>query len=110
LHQLYHNILEIIVAPLEVSISKMTISHESSVPLVVVVGITGKQGGSVARALRDSDKPYRIRGITRDVTKSAAQAFAAEGVEIVGVSLTTDNAGGVLEAFKGANIVFVSSS
>jgi len=84
----------------------MTISQEPSAPLAVLVGITGLQGGSVARALIESDKPYRIRGLTRDPSKPAAQAFAAQGVQIIGVSLTVDNAAGVRKAFEGADIIF----
>ncbi|KAJ7767450.1 NAD(P)-binding protein [Mycena maculata] len=69
----------------------MTISQDSSAPLAVLAGITGLQGGSVARALLESDKPYRIRGLTRDSTRPVAQAFAAQGIQIVGVLLTVDN-------------------
>ncbi|KAJ6463113.1 hypothetical protein C8R47DRAFT_1238604 [Mycena vitilis] len=75
--------------------------------MAVLVGITGLQGGSVARALIDSDKPYRTRGLTCDATKPAAEAFAGQGVEIVSVSLTVDNAANVRKAFAGADIVFV---
>ncbi|KAJ7167659.1 NmrA-domain-containing protein [Mycena filopes] len=84
----------------------MTVSQDPSAPLVVVVGMTGLQGGSVVRALIDSDKSYRIRGLTRDPSKPTAQTFAAQGVQIVSVSLTTDNKGNVLKAFEGADIVF----
>ncbi|KAF7355724.1 NAD(P)-binding protein [Mycena sanguinolenta] len=84
----------------------MTISQDPSAPLVVLVGITGLQGGSVARALIDSDKPYRIRGLTRDANKPAARTFAAQGVQIVSVSLTVDNAANVRKAFDGADIAF----
>ncbi|KAF8214034.1 NAD(P)-binding protein [Mycena galopus ATCC 62051] len=84
----------------------MTISQDLSAPLVVLVGITGLQGGSVARALIDSDKPYRIRGLTRDASKPAAQSFAAQGVQIVSVSLTVENAANVRKAFEGADIAF----
>ncbi|KAJ6480470.1 NAD(P)-binding protein [Mycena vitilis] len=84
----------------------MTISTSSTAPLVAIVGITGNQGGSVARALNESDKPYRIRGLTRDAQKPAAQAFAELGAEIVSVSLTVGNEANVLAAFAGASIVF----
>jgi len=84
----------------------MTISQDPSAPLVVLVGITGLQGRSVARALIDSDKSYRIRGLTRDASKPAAQTFAAQGVHIVSVSLTVDNAANVRKAFEGADIAF----
>lgn len=85
----------------------MTISENSSAPLVVIIGITGVQGGSVARALVESDKPYRMRGITRDPSKPAAQAFAQQGVTLVTVSLTADNADGIRQAFESADIIFV---
>ncbi|KAJ7457704.1 NAD(P)-binding protein [Mycena latifolia] len=84
----------------------MTISSDLSAPLVVIVGITGNQGGSVARALLESDKPYRIRGLTRDVTKPVAQEFARAGAELVAVSLAVGNETGVHAAFAGADIVF----
>ncbi|KAJ7785311.1 NAD(P)-binding protein [Mycena maculata] len=84
----------------------MVISKEASAPLVVVVGITGKQGGSVVRALKASDREYRIRGLTRDITKPAAQVLIAEGVQMVGVSLTADNEEGARNAFQGADIIF----
>lgn len=88
--------------------SNMTISQDLSAPLVAVVGATGVQGGSVIAALSESDRPYRIRGFTRDPTKPVAQELAAQGVEIFAVSLVVDNATKVFEAFAGANIAFVS--
>ncbi|KAF8212784.1 hypothetical protein K438DRAFT_2167707 [Mycena galopus ATCC 62051] len=84
----------------------MTLSDSPTAPLVAIVGITGKQGGSVARALLESEKPYRIRGLTRDATKPAAAAFAKLGAEVVSVSLTVGNEDAVRKAFAGANIVF----
>ncbi|KAJ7241473.1 NAD(P)-binding protein [Mycena rebaudengoi] len=85
----------------------MTITQNASDPLVVVVGVTGNQGGSVVKALAESDKPYRIHGLTRDVTKLAAREFAAQGVEMVSISLSADNADAVKKVFEGANVVFV---
>ncbi|KAJ6624891.1 hypothetical protein B0H10DRAFT_2430620 [Mycena sp. CBHHK59/15] len=85
----------------------MTISHNLSTPLAVLVGITGLQGGSVARDLIESEKPYRLCGLKREVTKPAAQAFAKQGVEVVGVSLTVDDAANVSKAFAGADIAFI---
>ncbi|KAJ7502703.1 NAD(P)-binding protein [Mycena galericulata] len=84
----------------------MAISTDPTVPLVAIVGITGKQGGSVARALMESDKPYRIRGLTRDANKPAAKAFSGQGVEIQSVSLSIGNEAAVRAAFTGADIVF----
>lgn len=57
--------------------------------LITVFGATGNQGGSVINAvLADSvvSKEFKIRGITRDPSKPAAQALAAKGVEVVTVS------------------------
>ncbi|KAF7352401.1 NmrA domain-containing protein [Mycena venus] len=45
-------------------------------------------------------------GLTRDASKPAAQAFAAQGVQIVSVSLTVDNVANVQKAFEGADIAF----
>ena len=86
----------------------MTISQDLSAPLVVVVGATGTQGGSVIKALADSDKPYRIRGLTRDPSKPAALKLKAQGVEFFSVSISVDNADKVHKAFEGANFAFVS--
>jgi uncharacterized protein YbjT (DUF2867 family) len=87
----------------------MTIVSTPTAPLVVVVGATGNQGGSVIRALADSDKPYRIRGLTRDDTKPAAQKLAALGVEIVVVDLDVNNVFPVRKTFVGASYAFVRS-
>ncbi|KAJ7603952.1 NAD(P)-binding protein [Mycena polygramma] len=87
----------------------MTITQAPSAPLVVVVGVTGNQGGSVVKALAESDKPYRIRGLTRDVTKSAARELVAGGVEMVPVALTADNDGGAREVFKGSGHLVVTN-
>lgn len=85
----------------------MTISKLLTAPLTVIVGITGRQGGSVARALIASEKPYRLRGLSRDITKPAAQKFAEQGVEMVSVDLRADKPEDALKAFAGAEIAFV---
>ncbi|KAJ7688865.1 NAD(P)-binding protein [Mycena rosella] len=84
----------------------MTITSSPAAPLVVVVGSTGNQGGSVIQALAESDKPYRIRGLTRNVGQPAAQNLASQGVEMVNVPLTVENMDAVKAAFKGGDIVF----
>lgn len=53
--------------------------------LITVFGATGNQGGSVIKhILADSalSKTFKIRGITRDTSKPAAQALAKQGVEL----------------------------
>jgi len=85
----------------------MTITQAISAPLVAVVGATGIQGGSVIKALSESDKPYRIRGFTRDVAKPAAEALKKQGVEMVAVNLVVENKEEVYKAFAGADYAFV---
>ncbi|KHN95483.1 NmrA family transcriptional regulator [Metarhizium album ARSEF 1941] len=66
-----------------------------------VFGATGNQGGSVIRAvLADPvlSKEYKLRGVTRDVSKPAAQALIAQGVEVVKAAAP---------AVKGAHSVFL---
>lgn len=58
--------------------------------LITVFGATGNQGGSVIKhILADStlSKIFKIRGITRDTSKPAAQALAKQGVELKAVSI-----------------------
>ena len=58
--------------------------------LITVFGATGNQGGSVIKnILADStlSKTFKIRGITRDISKPAAQALAKKGVELKTVSI-----------------------
>ncbi|KAF8197727.1 NAD(P)-binding protein [Mycena galopus ATCC 62051] len=85
----------------------MTITQDTSAPLIAVVGATGIQGGSVVRALRDSDKPYRVRGFTRDATKPAAVELSKLGVTIVAVNFVVENKDEVYKAFVGADFAFI---
>ncbi|KAJ7473332.1 NAD(P)-binding protein [Mycena latifolia] len=85
----------------------MTITQSPTAPLVAVVGATGIQGGSVVKALAESDKPYRVRAFTRDATKPAAQALVKLGVEVVVVSLVVKNKADVFKAFEGADFAFL---
>lgn len=72
-------------------------------PLVVIVGVTGNQGGSVARTLLSIHK-YRLRGLTRDPSKSSAKALQEQGVEIVKADI--GNREDLCRAFQGAYVVF----
>ncbi|KAF4539861.1 NmrA-like family protein [Lasiodiplodia theobromae] len=74
--------------------------------LLVIIGITGNQGGSVAvRFLKDPT--YRIRGITRNPSSPRAVALAAQGVELVRADLDDDSDPSALTtALAGANLVF----
>ncbi|KAF7373240.1 NmrA domain-containing protein [Mycena sanguinolenta] len=82
-------------------------TRSESAPLIAVVGATGVQGGSVIKALLESDKPYRIRGFTRDPTKAAAERLKKCGVDMVGINLVLENKEEVFKAFAGADYVFL---
>lgn len=75
-----------------------------SKPLVVIVGITGNQGGSVADHLLRSGK-YRLRGITRNLESSKATSLKEKGVDLVKADI--GNKDQVLAAFKDADAVFL---
>jgi uncharacterized protein YbjT (DUF2867 family) len=65
--------------------------------LVVVVGATGQQGGSVINSLL-KDGTFQIRGITRNVNSEKAKALYAKGVEMVVADL--DNKDSLMKAFQ----------
>jgi uncharacterized protein YbjT (DUF2867 family) len=51
---------------------------------ILVIGITGQQGGAMARQLlAKSAEGWRVRGLVRDLDKPAAKAFQTQGVELV---------------------------
>ncbi|ORY57406.1 NmrA family transcriptional regulator [Leucosporidium creatinivorum] len=73
-------------------------------PVIVVIGATGAQGGSVVSALLRSDRPYQIHAVSRDPSKPSAQALASKGCTVVSgdVSKPQD----LQRLFKGAQLVF----
>ncbi|KAK5125422.1 hypothetical protein LTR85_000531 [Meristemomyces frigidus] len=71
--------------------------------IVVVVGVTGNQGGSVARRFLQ-DPQYHVRGLTRHPTSDMARELADKGVEVVQADL--DDVESLKEAFAGANLIF----
>ncbi|GAB1321059.1 Nitrogen metabolic regulation nmr [Madurella fahalii] len=77
--------------------------NSSDKKLVVVVGATGNQGGSVARRFL-RDPRYAVRGLTRNPASPAAQELAALGAEIVAADL--EDVKSLEAAFAGANIIF----
>lgn len=75
---------------------------------ILVMGATGKQGGSVVRALLKAGRP--VRGFVRDPSSPAAQALAAQGVEIVKGEFTdTDSLDAALVGADGVFSVQVGS-
>jgi hypothetical protein len=83
----------------------MTITQDSSAPLFTVIGLTGIQGRSVIKALEESTKAYRVRAITRDTSKPAAQDFAKIGCDVVKADI--ENVESLKEAFGGATYAFL---
>ncbi len=77
----------------------MSNSHNQ---LIVVTGAAGNQGGATARHLLS--KGWRVRALTRDVNKPAAQALAAAGAEPFRAD--HDDRASLDAAFKGAYGVF----
>lgn len=70
--------------------------------LIVVVGATGNQGGSVARRFLEAG--FLVRGLTRNVSSPAATALASSSVEMVKADL--DDPDSLKKAFRGANVIF----
>lgn len=71
--------------------------------LIVITGITGQQGGSVADAFL-ADKSWCIRAITRDPSRPSAQEWTARGVELVRGD--ADDVSSLTAAFTGAHAIF----
>lgn len=75
--------------------------------LLAVFGATGKQGGSVINyVLNDPElsNEFKIRAITRDSSKPAAQALKQRGIEVV--EGDADDAASLGEALQGVHTVF----
>jgi hypothetical protein len=71
--------------------------------LIVIIGITGNQGSSVASTFL-ADPTWRIRGLTRTPHSAASLALSAQGVEMVYADLHTPST--LDAAFTGANLIF----
>ena len=69
---------------------------------ILITGVTGKQGGAVTKALRDSG--FRLRGLTRKPESEQATALARHGVDIVKGDLDDEDT--LRQALAGAWGVF----
>lgn len=77
----------------------------SGIPLLVVLGATGQQGGSVlTHFLSLSPPPYALRAVTRDPYSAKAVSLASQGVEVVAGDF--DNPATLDAAFSGASVIF----
>ncbi|OKL61634.1 hypothetical protein UA08_03438 [Talaromyces atroroseus] len=74
-------------------------------PLLVVLGATGNQGGSVVSYfLSLSSSPYAIRGVTRNLSSPKSVSLASLGVEMVAGNF--DDPSSLDAAFKGVSVIF----
>ncbi|ETN45049.1 uncharacterized protein HMPREF1541_09925 [Cyphellophora europaea CBS 101466] len=73
---------------------------------VVIVGVTGIQGSSVADTFLNLPE-WKVRGITRNPTGKPAEALAAKGVEIVEADL--DDKDSLVPAFENATVIFANT-
>lgn len=79
----------------------------ASKKLFVVIGITGNQGGSVARTFLtepDLKERYRLRGISRDPLSEPSKKLSDQGVEMIKADL--HDPASLSKAFQGANVIF----
>ena len=75
--------------------------------LLTVFGATGQQGGSVVEyVINDPElsKQFKVRGITRDLTKPAAQTLQKKGVEVV--KADANDVETLKKAMEGSHTVF----
>ncbi|MCJ1458003.1 hypothetical protein MMC28_008372 [Mycoblastus sanguinarius] len=75
--------------------------------ILTVFGATGNQGGSLINYVVNSSKLskiYKLRGVTRDVSKPAALALKEKGVEVVKGDM--DDRGSLDKAVAGSYAVF----
>ncbi|HEX7234877.1 MAG TPA: SDR family NAD(P)-dependent oxidoreductase, partial [Nitrosospira sp.] len=70
--------------------------------IIAVTGATGQQGGAVARQLLADG--WKVRALTRDLSKPAAQALAQAGAVLVPGDM--DSQSELEAAFQGAYGVF----
>ncbi|GAA5831644.1 hypothetical protein JCM11251_000779 [Rhodosporidiobolus azoricus] len=80
----------------------------SSVSPVLVVGATGRQGGSVIRALQALQAPPTIRALSRNPNSPAAEKLKTQGIEIVKGDLADRQS--LVAALTGAGSAFLVTS
>ncbi|KAF9891680.1 hypothetical protein FE257_003692 [Aspergillus nanangensis] len=76
--------------------------------ILTVFGATGNQGGSVIKAILADpvlSQTWKLRAITRDPSKPAAEKLAQAGVEVISADLSSPET--VLPAVTGAHSVFL---
>ena len=71
--------------------------------VIVILGITGQQGGSVAKIFQ-SEPGWHIRGVTRNPDKPSNGSLREAGIELVAGDL--DDVPSLEAAFEGADAIF----
>ncbi|KAI0153397.1 hypothetical protein BJ166DRAFT_594573 [Pestalotiopsis sp. NC0098] len=74
--------------------------------LIVVIGVTGTQGSSVANTFLELPG-WRVRGTTRNPQTESARAMAARGVDVVQADY--NDAATLPAALEGAHVVFCNT-
>jgi uncharacterized protein YbjT (DUF2867 family) len=74
--------------------------------LIVVVGATGNQGGSVVNTFRALPQ-WQVRAVTRDPSSEKAHVLQASGVDVVQADLSDETS--LRQAFQGAHAIFVNT-
>ena len=69
------------------------------------IGLTLNQGSSIVSELSKSPEQYKIRALTRDLSKPASKALAAQGIDVQQASLS-DGRDTLIKVFDGANAIF----
>src|SRR5271170_3018041 len=75
--------------------------------VLVIFGATGQQGSSVINCVINDpelSKQYKVRGVTRDPSKLAAQSLQQRGVEIVKGDV--DDKESLKQVLQGSHTVF----
>ncbi|XP_033643228.1 nmrA-like family domain-containing protein 1 [Asterias rubens] len=73
--------------------------------VVIVFGATGRQGGSVVRALLEEPEKFHVRAVTRNPTSPKAQALQAAGCELVQAELAQTES--LIPILQGADCCFL---
>lgn len=74
-------------------------------PLLVVLGATGNQGGSIiSYYLSQPSSPYKLRGVTRNPSSSKSLSLLSQGVEMVAGDF--DDLSSLEAAFQNATAIF----
>lgn len=78
----------------------------SSSKLIVILGATGNQGGSVASTFLE-ESGWQVRAVTRNTSSPKAQALAARGAQLFTADI--DKPETLSAAFEGASAIFAVS-